>query len=653
MRNLKSIVLAICCSLCTLAINSKAQAQLKAEDQKQQPQYETVLDSKSFEDVNTFNTYWNYFYPWGTDHNGSARMYREQISLKNGLLQLRASLIKKDEGKSKADPFLPIRFHSGAVHAKHQINISREYPEYVVSGEFRAPIKPGTWPAFWLTAVNGWPPETDILEFKGDAVNWQNTFITPQEVTTIKTTLPDAMKKWHTYTAVLKRIDDVHTSITYYLDGVKKGTHQTNFTDKPLWLIINLQMEGSSGPKAPEAESTLYLARNVSVKRLKARPAVLSLQIDSALKRAVVQYKYLGSRAPANRFPKTYHAETDELETSNSGWWCSGFYPGTLLLLHQASADPALKKQAELAMKGLEKEQFNKTTHDLGFMMFCSFGNANRIAAQPAYDSILMNSARSLASRYNAKAKSIQSWDSAPWNNAAADELPVIIDNMMNLELLFWATKHSRDSSFYKIAIEHANTAMKNHYRKDFSSFHEVVYKRKTGALVKQITNQGAADGSAWSRGQAWGLYGFVVMYRETKDPKYLEQAQHIADFLLNHPNLPKDKIPYWDFDAAEIPDALHDSSAGSIIASALLELAQYAMQDKSVRYREDAAIMLSNLLSPAYLAAEKTNGGFLLKHGVGNMPKKTEVDTPLSYGDYYLVEAILRFRSNNKSSEI
>ena len=659
MRNIKSLVfpLVLCCSICAQPTSAKAQAQPQSQRAVPSPQvqspYETVIDAKSFADVSTFNRHWNYFYPWGSDHNGSARMYKSQISLKDGVLQLRASGIMKAEGNSKSDPFLPIRFHSGAVHAKHQINITKAYPEYVVSGEFRAPITPGTWPAFWLTAVNGWPPESDILEFKGDAVNWQNTFITPQEVTTIKTTVPDAAKTWHSYTAVLKRVDDEHTSITYYLDGVNKGTHQTNFTNKPLWLIINLQMEGSSGPKPPGAEETLFSARNVSVKRLKARPADLNQQIDSALKRAAVQYKYLGTRTPANRYPKTYHANTDELETSNSGWWCSGFYPGTLLLLHEASADPELKKQAALAMKGLEKEQFNKTTHDLGFMMFCSFGNANRIAAQPAYDSILMNSARSLASRYNAKAKSIQSWDSAPWNNAAADELPVIIDNMMNLELLFWATKYSGDSSFYKIAVEHANTTMKNHYRKDFSSFHEVVYKKNTGALVKQITNQGAADDSAWARGQAWGLYGFVVMYRETKDRKYLEQAQHIADFILNHPNLPKDKIPYWDFNAAEIPDALRDSSAGAIIASALLELAEYAAQDKSTRYSEDAALMIQNLLSPEYLAEEGTNGGFLLKHGVGNMPKQSEVDTPLSYGDYYLVEAMLRMLPNKKSPQL
>lgn len=371
----------------------------------------------------------------------------------------------------------------------------------------------------------------------------------------------------------------------------------------------------------------------------------LDQKVEAAFKLAAVQYTYLGSRTPAGRYPKTYHDETDSLETSDSGWWCSGFYPGTLLYLDEARQSPDLKKQAYAALKGLEKEQFNESTHDLGFMMFCSFGNANRLEPRPAYDTILLNSAKSLAKRYNAKAKSIKSWDSAPWNKAGADEIPVIIDNMMNLELLFWASRFSGDKRFYNIALNHANTTMKNHFRNDFSSFHEVIYNKNTGAVVKQITNQGAADSSAWARGQAWGLYGFVVMYRETKDEKYLHQAENIADFILNHPNLPEDKIPFWDFNAPNIPNALHDSSAAAIIASALFELSTHASGAKAAGYRKDAEFMLDNLLTPHYLASPKTNGGFLLMHGVGNMPNQTEVDMPLSYGDYYLVEAMLRYK--------
>ncbi|AXP82068.1 Endo-1-2C3-1-2C4-beta-glycanase ExsH [Mariniflexile rhizosphaerae] len=228
--------------------------------------WETIIEADSFDDMKRFKANWNYFYPWGTDHNGSARMYKSQIRLENNSLHLKASPVAKGEGKSTSPPHLAIKYHSGAVHAKHQIKVSKEYPEYMISGEFKAPTEQGTWPAFWLTAVDGWPPESDILEFKGDAVNWQNTFITPKNVTTIKRTIQDALENWHTYAVKLKYIDAEHASITYYIDGEQTGVHYTNFTNKPLWLIINLQMEGSSGDMGPHT-GTSYFAKNVTVKR--------------------------------------------------------------------------------------------------------------------------------------------------------------------------------------------------------------------------------------------------------------------------------------------------------------------------------------------------------------------------------------------------
>ncbi|MBC9796161.1 DUF2264 domain-containing protein [Sinomicrobium weinanense] len=238
---------------------------------EQQPDWETVIDSTSFAGYDNFEKDWNYLYPWGNDHNGSARMYagsenREQVTLNDGILQIKATPVEKNEGKSSKPPYQQISYHSGAVHAKHHLTISEEYPWYRVSGEFKAPVAKGTWPAFWLTAVDGWPPESDILEFKGDTFNWQNTFITPAEVSTIKKNIPDAMEKWHEYTAVLKRTDDEMVTIDYFIDGKKTGTHRANFTGKPLWLIINLQMEGSSGSPGPETE-TFYYARNVTVQR--------------------------------------------------------------------------------------------------------------------------------------------------------------------------------------------------------------------------------------------------------------------------------------------------------------------------------------------------------------------------------------------------
>lgn len=390
------------------------------------------------------------------------------------------------------------------------------------------------------------------------------------------------------------------------------------------------------------------------------KPALLRL-IDGNLRQAANQYKVLMGRVPADRLPKTYYANTDKVETSNSGWWTSGFYPGTLLYLYEYSRDTSLLREALERLKLLEKEQYNKGTHDLGFMMYCSYGNAERLAAkgllkgealpqslspaqlQTAYDTILMNSARSLSTRFNPKTGCIRSWDSPPW------KFPVIIDNMMNLELLFWATRTSGDSSFYRIAVTHANTTMRNHYRPDYSSFHVVDYDTATGNVLARKTAQGFADSSSWARGQAWGLYGYTVMYRSTHDPKYLDQAEHIAQFILTNPNLPADKIPYWDYNAPDIPRALRDASAAAIMASALIELSQYAGPQKGQGYLDVAEQIMVSLSSNNYKAVVGSNGGFLLRHSVGHLPARSEIDVPLTYADYYFVEAMLRYRQLGK----
>ncbi|MGX5689738.1 glycoside hydrolase family 88 protein [Arcticibacter tournemirensis] len=365
--------------------------------------------------------------------------------------------------------------------------------------------------------------------------------------------------------------------------------------------------------------------------------------IDKNFQDASAQYKVMMKSLPPERFPKTYFPATGKFETSGSGWWCSGFYPGTLLYLYEQTKDQTLLTEAERILKVLEKEQYNKTTHDLGFMMFCSFGNANRINPKPEYKEILINSAKSLASRFDPKVGCIRSWDSEK-----SDYL-VIIDNMMNLELLFWAAKVTGDSSFYNIAITHAETTIKNHFRPDYSSYHVINYNPETGAVQKKRTAQGYADGSAWARGQAWGLYGYTVMYRETKNKRYLEQARHIAEFILNHPNLPADKIPYWDFNAPDVPDALRDASAGSVMASALLELCSYVDKKESAKYFNAAETMITTLSSSQYKAAPGTNGGFILMHSVGHLPQKSEVDVPLTYADYYFVEAMERYKALSK----
>lgn len=387
----------------------------------------------------------------------------------------------------------------------------------------------------------------------------------------------------------------------------------------------------------------------IAISSCSAQKQALAKTVNGTLQASAKQYEYLATKATPGKYPKTWHEDKKELETSDSGWWCSGFYPGTLLYLDELQNAPALKKEALDFLADLKKEQYNKSTHDLGFMMYCSFGTAERLSPSKEYEAVLMNSAKSLATRYNPITKCIKSWDSAPWNHASATEMPVIIDNMMNLELLFWASKFSGDNTYKDIAINHANTTMKNHFRPDYSSFHEVVYDINTGAVTKQITNQGAADSSSWARGQAWGLYGYVVMYRETKDAKYLEQAKNIAAYILNHKSMPADLIPYWDYSAPGIPNALRDSSAAAITASALIELSGYVDAKQAKRYMADAETILTALSGPEYFAAQGTNGGFLLKHGVGNMPNKTEIDVPLTYGDYYFVEALKRYKEKKQ----
>lgn len=358
---------------------------------------------------------------------------------------------------------------------------------------------------------------------------------------------------------------------------------------------------------------------------------------------AARQYKVLAANLPPGKFPKTYFPATGQYEFSNSGWWCSGFYPGTLLYIYQQTRDTALYNEAMRILTVLEKEKYNTSTHDLGFMMFCSFGNASLVSPKPAYREILLTSAKSLATRFHEKTGCIRSWD------AKEPDFLVIIDNMMNLELLFWATKASGDSSYYKIAVTHANTTMKNHFRPDHSSYHVLNYDVNTGAVKEKRTAQGFSNESAWARGQAWGLYGYVMTYRETKDARYLDQAKRIANFMLRHPGMPADKVPYWDFNAPGIPNALRDASAGAIMASALLELCRYVETPLAVEYRHAAETALITLSSDQYKAAPGANGGFLLQHGVGHQPAGTEIDVPLTYADYYFIEALSRYMAMRK----
>ena len=325
-----------------------------------------------------------------------------------------------------------------------------------------------------------------------------------------------------------------------------------------------------------------------------------------------------------------------QLKLVASKGWTSRFFPGQRWYLYEFTGKKEWESEARKFTANIEKEKFNGGTHDMGFKIYCSFGNGYRLTKDPHYKEVIIQSAKTLSTRFNAKAGVIRSWD----HNKDKWDYPVIIDNMMNLELLFEATKLTGDSSFYKIAVSHANKTMENHFRADYSSWHVVDYDTATGKVIKKTTHQGYSNESAWARGQAWGLYGYVMCYRETGNKIYLQQAQHIASFILNNPNMPKDLVPYWDFDAPNIPNEPRDASAAAITASALYELSTYVSNNKT--YKQSANKIIRSLTNN-YRSPIGENKGFILLHSTGSKPSNSEVDVPISYADYYYLEALLR----------
>ncbi len=333
--------------------------------------------------------------------------------------------------------------------------------------------------------------------------------------------------------------------------------------------------------------------------------------------------------------PKTF--ENGKVSFAGINDWTCGFFPGSLWYMYELTRNEKFKSEAEYYTGLNDAVKYRKNTHDLGFMLYCSYGNGYRLTGDTSFKKVLLTGAKSLETRFHAKVGLIKSWESKKqW------QYPVIIDNMMNLEFLCEVSKMTGDKKLEEISISHADKTLKNHYRPDYSSYHVVDYDSITGKVLHKQTAQGYADNSSWARGQAWGLYGFTMMYRETKDPKYLNQAIKIAAYILNYPTLPKDKIPYWDYNAPNIPNEPRDASAAAITASALIELSGYVKNHPE--YFKTAETILRNLTSDEYLAKKGENGLFILKHSTGNWPKNSEIDVPLSYADYYYLEAIGRY---------
>ena len=363
--------------------------------------------------------------------------------------------------------------------------------------------------------------------------------------------------------------------------------------------------------------------------------------IDKALSSAVQQSLLMAKEYENDSLLLPRSFENGKMTSSGAEWWTSGFFPGTLWYLYENTGDSLLLHYAMEYTHRIEKEKYATNNHDIGFMIFSSFGNGYRLTNDSCYKNVLLLASNSLSKRYNPNIGLIRSWDF----NKEQWQYPVIIDNMMNLEILLWASKNGGKTLFKEIAISHADKTWENHYRDDFSCYHVVSYDTITGFPHVKQTHQGFSDESVWSRGQTWGLYGYTMMYRETHDIKYLEYAEKIADYLINHPNMPEDFIPFWDLKAPGIPNELRDASSAAIMASALIELSDYVDKSKSEIYMEVARKQIRELASPKYTAGIGENGFFILKHSVGNYPINSEIDAPLTFADYYYVEALTRLK--------
>ena len=352
-------------------------------------------------------------------------------------------------------------------------------------------------------------------------------------------------------------------------------------------------------------------------------------QIDSA--KASMPEEQL-KRKPVS--PRTIE-DNGALRLVASRDWTSGFFPGELWYMYEYTQDDFWKKQAQAFTANIEDQKTNGGTHDMGFKMYCSFGNGYRLTNDANYKDILLESAATLITRYKPTIGCIRSWDHSrdKW------QCPVIIDNMMNLELLYWAFKETGDSVYYNIANTHARTTMKNHFRDNYSSYHVIDYDTITGDVLHKHTHQGYNHESGGSRGQAWGLYGYTMCYRETKLPEFLSQAENIANYIFTNPTMPEDMVAYWDFDAPGIPNEPRDASAAAVMACAMYELSMYN-PEKAALYKKWADTIVESL-SKNYRAQLDGDRGFLLLHSTG--AHNFERDVPLVYADYYFLEALLK----------
>ena len=370
----------------------------------------------------------------------------------------------------------------------------------------------------------------------------------------------------------------------------------------------------------------------------------LRSRLHSVFQRIEAQYRAMEAkvdRQPSGRnVPLDVRGGTNHFSTVKA--WTSGFYPGALWLVYEYTRSGFWKDAAVRRTAPYECIRHFSADHDIGFMLYCSAGNGYRLGVnRDVYRPWLMDAAKALSTRFRPDIGLIQSWDARELAGAKMQR-PVIIDNMMNLELLMFAAEHG-DADAGRIARCHADTTDRRHFRADGSAYHIVDYRRDSADIFAYFAGQGASADGAWSRGQAWALYGFTMMFRLTRDERYLRRAVSCADWWFRQ-SMPEDMVPYWDFSVSDNPGEPRDSSAAAIAASALLELHKYVDESQGCRYRSRAVATLLSLTSDSYFAKEGTNGNFLLMHSTGFKPNNGQVDVPIVYADYYFLEALVRF---------
>ena len=321
----------------------------------------------------------------------------------------------------------------------------------------------------------------------------------------------------------------------------------------------------------------------------------------------------------------------------DDGFWTGGHWTGLLWLAYAHTRDRIFERAAREWTARLAPRQNDSTTHDLGFLFELSHLLGLKLTGDVSFHAPLLQAARTLARRFNSKGNFFQAW--GPLDGTPRERGRAIIDTLMNLDLLFWASRETGECQFANIATAEARTALRHHVRADWSTAHVTEFDPDTGEFIKQDTAQGLSATSCWSRGQAWAVYGFAECYRETGDAAFLDAARNLAEYCLRR--LPIDRVPYWDYDSPLIPNDVRDSSAAAILGSGMLLLAKLESNSRqAARWRAQALAMLESLWEN--YSSRSTNEPCILLHGTRSKPEGS-MDHGLIYGDYYFVEALTR----------